>query len=532
MPMFTMPSGLMLDQPVLSPNPYWRWGVNVRSRMGMVETLGLFGPLRNAAGTHLQLPGANPHRSIKAIPSPAQGQMIAGSVTHVAALQFDPGSIPGTGTRWLIHPITPAGLPPINDTVSDPGVGRIELPPVWWWAEQEDIVVGARSNDTAGGVYVWNRAVASPMTALANAPKGAVGGGIVGRILVLLGAEGIATTGSGRVMTVRWSDRFDFTQWTPSDINVSGELQLEGGSRIMGGGVVAQGIVAWTDTRMALLTETGDPDSVFARRYIDGARGLMANRSWCEADGRVWWFDETRTLNVWDGGAPQQIENPLRLGTVERMTDRAVARAFMVPNPEANEITLWIGLTDPDNPDTALVYNIADKAWTVWRLPRRGWAPRVGAIRSIGVDHANRLWQHDLDAGMGEAWLPVDIPPVAGGFNPLADVATYSWKLESNLIVTEEPEQLAQRMTRHLMDHLPCPAPGHGTDKFRVTVRGYGEPRIDAETFDDWQDIDMGQVQADFRVGGKAIQLIVEGTGATVWRFGASSSITAPEGER
>ena len=91
MPMFQMPSGLMLDKPVLSPTPYWRWGVNVRSRMGMVETLGLFGPLRSAAGAHLQLPGPNPHRSIKAIPSLAQGQMIAGSVSHVRA-SADEGS--------------------------------------------------------------------------------------------------------------------------------------------------------------------------------------------------------------------------------------------------------------------------------------------------------------------------------------------------------------------------------------------------------------------------------------------------------
>jgi hypothetical protein len=526
-----IPAGIMLDLPAVSPAPYWRWGYNVRSRMGLMETLGLFGPLRTAAGAHITLPGTDKYRSIKAVPSPSQGQIIAASANKVMALQYDPGSIPGTGTRWLPHDITPAALPVVTDVVSDPGVGRIEIPPVWWVAEQEDIVVIGRSNDAGTGVFVWDRVATSVATAISGAPQGAVAGAIIGRILVLMGCQSFTDPDPERFMTIRWSDRFDFSEWTPSDINISGEMQLEGGSRIMGGGVVGKGILAWTDTRMALLTETGDPDSVFARRYVDGARGLMANRAWCEADGQVWWFDETRNLNVWDGGAPTQIENPLRLGTIERVRDATIARAYMVANPEYSEVILWLGMADPNIPDTGLVYNYADKTWYPWRLSRTAWSSRVGSIRNLGIDELNRVWQHDLDSGMASPWLPAGLPPVTG-YDPLSDVAEYSWHLETCLVTTDNPEQQAYHVTRYLCDHLPSPATSHDTDTFDITVTGYGEATLDSATYTDTQTIAMGQPQADFRVGGKGVVVTVAGEGATVWRFGKTTSITQPDGER
>jgi hypothetical protein len=531
MPLQSPPPGLMLDKPALGPQAYWRWGVNIRTRMGLMETLGLFGPLRTAAGAHITLPGADRYRTLKAIPAPGIGQIIAASVSSVQVLQYDPASIPGTGTRWLPHDITPAGLPALADVVSNPGVGRIETPPVWWVAEQEDIVVMGRATDMGAGPYVWNRDPATPATLIPGAPMGAVAGGIIGRILVLLGCQSFTDPDPARFMTIRWSNRYDFAMWTPSDINVSGEMQLEGGSRIMGGGIVGKGVVAWTDSRMAILTETGDPDSVFARRYVDGARGLMSNNAWIEADGQVWWYDETRNLNVWDGGAPVQIDNPLRLGTIERVSDAAIARAYMSANPEFSEVILHIGMSDPNLPETQLVFNYTDKTWTFWNLTRTAWAQRVGAIRNLGIDEANRVWQHDLDSGLVAPWLPDGLPPITG-FNPLSDVTPYSWHMETNLITADDPEKQAYHVTRYLLDHLPSPAVGHLTDTFTVDVDAYGEASLTAEITHDWQDIGMGQPQADFRVGGKAVKVTVSGAGATVWRFGASASIMGADGQR
>lgn len=531
MPLTPMPAGLVLDRPVLAPSAYWRWGTNVRVRQGLMETIGHFGPLRNAAGAHHQLPGSDIYRSIIATPNPTEGQILAASTNRVMALYYDPASIPGTGTRWLSADVTPGSLSNVSDVVSDPGVGRIEIPPVWWWADQEDLVVGGRSNAIADPVYVWDRGNTTALTALANSPTGAVGGGIIGRILVLLGCTSFTDPDPQRFMTIRWSNRYDFEDWTPSDVNVSGELQLEGGSRIMGGGVVGKGVIAWTDKRMALLTETGDPDSVFARRYIDGGRGLMANNAWCEADGQVWWFDETRTLNLWDGGAPRQIPNPLRSGTVERLLDRSIARAYLQPNQEFNEIILWYPTGNNDINDQALVYNYGEDKWTIWSLDRTAWTQRVGAIRNLAIDSSGFVYQHDLDTSLVAPWLPSGLGPIPG-FDPLSDITPFSWSMQTNLVTTDSPEVEAYHITRYLMDNMPTPAPGYDTDTFRIDMLGYGQESMDSDIFADFQDITQGQTTADFRVGGKAIQVLLSGTGGTMWRFGASSAHRGRDGQR
>lgn len=534
MPMTTMPPGLMLDRPPLGPSPYWRTGSNIRFRQGQPETIGLFAPLRDGAGDQVDFGDTEAWRTIFTTPSVTEGQILVGSANQVQLLDFSPLSTAGTGTRWRSAELTPAGLNDVGDVVSDPNVGRVEVPPVWWFDDNEDVVVGGRANVTGDPIYVWDRNRANAMVPLAGSPTGAVGGGIISRLLVLLGCTSFTDPDPRRYMTIRWSDRFNFEDWTPSDINVTGELQLEGGSRIMGGGVIGQGVIAWTDKRMALLTETGDPDSVFQRRYIDGGRGLMANRAWCEADGIVWWYDETRTLNVWDGGRPTQVPNPLRSGTLERLTDTALARAYLVPNQEFAEIILWIPSTDADVIDTALVYNYVEKAWSIWNMPRNAWAARVGAIRNLGIDDTGKMYQHDLDVSMADAWLPDNAPPLTTAQQLLLeDTLPFDWHLRSNLITTENPTVMSAHITRQLLDNVPSPADPDDADTFTLTITGYGENSITSTKHSDPQVIEQGQTEADFRVGGKLLELEVRGTQTrTVWRFGQSGQLAGADGER
>lgn len=537
MAMKTIPAGLVLDRPPLAPSTYWRTGSNIRFRQGLPETIGLFAPMRTGPGNgggQLDFGTAEAMRTIFTTPSVTEGQILVASANAVNVLGFDVTSTAGTGTRWSKYDVTPAGLSAISDVVSDPSVGRVEVPPVWWFDDNEDVVVGGRTNVTGDPVYVWDRNTGAVLTELGGSPTGAVGGGIISRLLVLLGCTSFTEPDPRRYMTIRWSDRFNFEEWTPSDINVSGELQLEGGSRIMGGGVIGQGVIAWTDKRMALLTETGDPDSIFQRRYIDGGRGLMANRAWCEADGIVWWYDETRTLNVWDGGRPTQVANPLRAGTIERLTDAALARAYLVPNQEFGEIILWMPGTDADVPDTAMVYNYIDKAWSIWNMPRTAWAPRVGAIRNLGIDDQGLMYQHDLDTSLADPWLPDDAPPLTTAQQLLlADTLPFDWHLRSNLITTDNPVSSSAHVTRQLLDNVPNPADPTDGDTFRLTITGYGETDITSTQHSDWQDIEQGQTEADFRVGGKMMQIEARGTQTrTVWRFGQSDQIAGADGER
>lgn len=521
--------GLFYDQPALSPRGFWNLGVNVRFRLGNIETVGLHGPLKTVADAQIDLNfGSAAYRKIYTTPNTTTGQILAGSADALALIEYDPTSTPLQGTRWRTFDITPAGLVFAADALPNPSAGRVEIPPVWWFSDQEDVVVGSRSNVPTEPVYSWDRNALNDATPLANSPLGAVGGGIFNRILVLLGCTSFTDPDPSRFMTIRWSDRFNFESWTPSDLNLSGELQLEGGSRIVGGGATGFGIVAWTDRRMALLQETGDPDSVFSRRYIDGGRGLLANNAWCEADGRIWWLDETRTLCVYDGGRPRQISNPLKFATIERLEDRQTARIWLAPNPEYGEIVIGYPTTG-ENPTAQLVHNYVEDAWSLWAFARTSWTNRFGVIPNLAITADGAVFQHDMDVGLPDIY--VNGPPPPAGITPLpaftptrpaaADVSPYSFQFHTNLVTMEDLSDAAWTMTRAYVDHLPAPAVGAEADTIKVMLTGYGEARVSAPLLtQDARDFVQGQTLSDFRVGGKAIRISVYGEQIkSVFRF-------------
>ena len=562
MPVTNLSLGVQTDTPMLSPEPFiWR-GFNIRVRAKHVETLGLYGPLQDVSGDQIMGLGADIHRKVFTTPSVTTGQILLGSVSNITLIQYDPTSTPATGTRWETFNVTPVGLPivpPPGDGITVPSAGRIEIPPVWWFDDQEDLVVGSRANVNGDVPYVWDRINSNAFTEITLArhptdpfwpapvdsgdpvdpqptpiPIGAVGGGIVNRILVLLGCSSFTDPDPQRYMTIRWSDRFNFGQWTPSDITLSGELQLEGGSRIVGGGIVGFGVIAWTDKRMALLRETFDFD-VFSREYIDGGRGLLANQAWTEADGQVWWLDETRTLNVYDGGRPRQIVNNNRYASIERLSDAQAARVYLEPNHEYGEIIIHYPQDDDLEIDAQLVYNYLHDCWYPWGLARSGWSQRYGVIPNIGVDQNNLVWMHDLDVNLASPWLNTTTAmggPVVKQSPHADDVAPVSFEFESNLITQSDPGLTAWHTTKVTLDYLPSPAEG-ANDTFDVTVTGYREPSLKQITYGMTETFEDGEVMKDYRIGGKAVQFKVSGTDIkTVFRYGLIDIAAGNDGER
>ena len=520
------PPGFVFDDPWVNFEPRWLGGYNIRYRLGKAETVGLHGPLKDVDGNQITLPGTTTYRKIFTTPSTTEGQILVGAEDSLQLIDYDPTSTIGTGTRWRTTPVTPASLPP-TVTIGNPSAGRVEIPPVWWFADQDDVVVGCRTNVTAEPTYAWDRNRANPLTSLANSPTGAVGGAIVNRILVLLGCTSFTDPDPAKAMTIRWSDRFNFEDWTPSDINLSGELQLEGGSRIVGGGFTAFGVCAWTDRRLAVLNETGSVDSVFARDYIDGSSGLLANRTWCEADNRVWWLDVTKNLVVYDGGRPRTIPMPVRYATVERISDRQFAYAYMVANTEYNEIAIWYPDNDGDIPNRALVYNYLLDAWYVHSFVRPAWCSRFGVIKNLGIDETNNMYQHDLDVAPPPPWTDASTNP------PAADVTAFDWELKTNLISSEVVTDQTWTSTRVNVDHLPNPAAGAEADTMTVTMDGYGQATRNSTVKTDTKALTQGGRSVDMRTGGKAVQITLSGTGhKTHWRVGEITLTGAEGGQR
>jgi hypothetical protein len=486
------PPGILSDFSPVASQPFWLWSENIRWRTGVPETLGI-----------ISKTGVD---RLKGHPA----QRLFGVGHKALVTQDDAVSLIDLDANTLT-PLTPTPAPAHG---------------AWWFDDDDDIVVGGPQG---GAVYHWDRDPANRFEAISGAPTGAVGGGILNRILVLLGVDPRVDPDKamqpGPKMTVRWSHRFDFEEWTESDINVAGELQLEHGTEIVGGGVTSYGVVAWTDKVMAVLTETGNIDSVFRRDYVTGSRGLLANAAWCESDGQVWWLDEHRVLNVFDGGRPRQIVCPMRGVTLDAMDLHRTDEITLTSHEEYSEVI--IDYIDVAGDARQMVYNWADQAWYPWRLDRRAFLSRNGTRPALAIDSHGVLFYHDLPAAV--TGVP-DLPHILGNPQGLqfAVPEPIDFRLISNLFHTGAPTDAAWRATRV---HIAYNWAGsvhqtkdarHRGHQFTATLKGYGEadysrspPTVDSRV------LELGRMHTAFRVGGKALQLSLEGVGMEhVLRFG------------
>lgn len=553
MPEVRLVPGVMSDIPWATPMGTMKCGrgLNIRWRLQQLETLGLFGPLRKLDGTALVVPlnTAEPVRAIYTAQSGTGIQILAGGLNRIDLVDVDPASIPGGETRYQVNQLGSTLTPTAVETLPNPTLKRVVIPPVWWFAEQENVIIGQRAgvNESA---RAWNRNPASGFTELRDyapadpagspslmAPKKAVAGGIINRIAVLLGCVPFGGTGNGdELMSIRWSARGNFELWNPTIIidpltgiaNTAGGLELDRGSRIVGGGFTGYGIAAWTDKAMAMLTETGDITSVFARTYIDGARGLLANRAWCEADGQVWWVDGARTLNVFDGGRPREIENPLRRGTIDRVNEVATARIYMAANPEYGEVTIWYPSGDSLECDRALVYNYRENAWSIWGLNRTHWFPRQGIQEAVAVDLNGTVYAHDIGPACPNAYRPDALLPLGPGTGcglgtgvGASNLSPITAFVEYGPMVTDQAGYQTYSGTRLTMSWLPLPAIGAETDEVSVTLMGFENASVRDQRFEETQDWSQSDTVKDYRVSGRSMSVRIEFTDIkTVYRLG------------
>ena len=419
-----------------------------------------------------------------------------------------------------------------------PGPMRAPVHPFWWFVEQDDLIIGGRTGADEPP-WAWDKDPAETFEPIVGAPRFARGAAIVNRILVLLGAESLTHPDPTARLTVRWSARFDFADWTPTDVNTSGELQLEGGAEIVGGGMTRFGVAVWLDTRLAILSETGD-NLVFAREYVDDSAGLLNARAWCEANGSLWWLAPDRTFWRYDGGRATRVPCPIESVTLRARPLPAESAWFMLTaNPARDEV--WISYrAGSGGMNRTAIYNYALDRWTIATFfaradaPDRDWftafsSPRAG-LPVVSAFHtaagAHVLSIHDLSDRIADehSLFPGDAPGVVAALH-----RPQSWFVETRpFVLTEEAQQETMRSTRVIVDGRANPMPGDLPDVFScdpcaprgaaqmlVTLRGIRRgdraPEVVTEQTHVWTER-LNRLY--FRVAGRYLQMRFEHPGA------------------
>ena len=229
-------------------------------------------------------------------------------------------------------------------------------------------------------------------------------------------------------MTVRWPDIEDVTDWVPSDINTSNERKLQGGTRLMAGTALSDGVsVVWSDSHIFLFQFTGS-SLVYASRQVGDKCGLIAPHAFATASGTAFWMSDT-SFHMYSGYT-QQIPNVDDIQDfVFRDINRANAvKAFAFYNPVYDEVWFVYPSRDATEPDRYVMVQLEAYVWSHGTWDRSAAALyTVAETRPILFGTNGIVYVHDVEESPDDdtAALPAHIelaPTDISGGNVSVDI--------------------------------------------------------------------------------------------------------------
>ena len=214
------------------------------------------------------------------------------------------------------------------------------------------------------------------------------------------GCQAYAADGSGNVdeMLVRWSTQEDFTKWTPTATNTSGDQRLQIGTKIVAMAAAREETIISTDEAIYGMTFVGAP-FIFSFRLLATDAGSSGLNAMVGIDGNVFWMGK-RNFFSYDG-IVKELPCPVQYYVFDRLQDRYIDKVVVGHNKQFKEITWFYVSTDntvainPEN-DSYVTYNYVENAWSIGSMDRTVWNDSFG-FRSVpfAFDPDGYLYNHE-----------------------------------------------------------------------------------------------------------------------------------------
>ena len=307
-----------------------------------------------------------------------------------------------TATGWGVGTWNLSTWGTARDVTSD----TVALEATQWslqlWGE--DLI----ANNRLGQIYYWDTSGGETNRAsLVSAIGGASGVPTKNRTIaisfpdrhLIVGGTTLIGTTDLDPMLVRFSDQEDFTNFTPTATNTSGDQRLEVGTRIISIVPSKNETIINTDEAVYGMTFVGPPFT-FSFRLLGVNCGAVAKNGAISVDGTVYWIGKSNFFLY--NGAIQELPCTVQYFVFDRMQKVYFDKIFVGQNKKFNEITWFYvsndnsaGTTNPE-PDSYVTYNYAENVWTVGTLDRNVWVDAQG-FRNVpfAFDKDAKLYDHE-----------------------------------------------------------------------------------------------------------------------------------------
>lgn len=247
----------------------------------------------------------------------------------------------------------------------------------------EDLVFVAHSD---GKLYQWDKSAAPGVaTAVTNAPTDNLGVVVTPeRFLVALGA-------GGDVRKVQWADQDDNTDWTPTNLNQAGDINLPGNGSILAGHRASRETLIWTDT------------DLFALRYVGGAfiysvvpvgpYGAASRRAMVLAAGGAFWMGPAGFYSY--NGSSSPLPSSLTDYVFSDINTTQISKVWAEPRNAYGEVIWYYPSGGSEECDRFVVFNYEGGFWYTSLVPRTAGEDEGVFTYPIAVDPNGAVYKHE-----------------------------------------------------------------------------------------------------------------------------------------
>lgn len=269
--------------------------------------------------------------------------------------------------------------------VDPDAIGRI-----WRWdfdTYGEDLIAGAGDPQWKGGLWRYDSSqTAAAMTPIANAPTDHNGFVVTDqRILMTIGAQTEARL-------VRWSDREDITDWTPTSTNWAGDFFIQGNGRLLSIDKVLNQILIVSESDAHVARYIGPP-YVYGFDRIGDNCGPWNGQCIHVTDRFAMWPGR-RNFWMYDGTlrmVPCEIQD-----YITSDVDLAqLSKAHVVGVPQYTEIWWFYQSMNGREVDSYVSFDYKENYWSKGRLDRTCAIDGETYVNPSMVDAAALLYEHE-----------------------------------------------------------------------------------------------------------------------------------------
>ncbi len=254
--------------------------------------------------------------------------------------------------------------------------------------------------NTDGHIYRFQPGVDTEMEVIAEAPTTSC-------VLVSAERHVFAFGADGNQRFVQWSDREDFTDWTPTSTKRAGGYEMQVTSAFQTAKRVRGVVVAWTLNEVVMFFPSFNA-TVYGRETLSetvGCCGPLAVAVIGNADGETAYWMADDGIYTFDG-IVRRMNCELHDYIFRDINLDQKSKFVVSTNVEFSEVLFFYCSAASDEIDRCVVYCFDNNTWSKAHVDRTIWLDRGVFKKPLALNASGELFQHETGVSANGSVLP------------------------------------------------------------------------------------------------------------------------------